>query len=87
MDTNCQYSSHLRNLVGGDILTGLKCYLGWLHSKAGHDMKCQLKFSGLYAQGFGRAIGENAEQLHVSPTRADTPCKLCAAANSPACKA
>ena len=66
MDTNCQYSSHLRNLAGEDILDSLECYLGWLHSKAGHDMGCQLKFSGLYAEGFGRAIGENAEQLHVS---------------------
>lgn len=61
MDTNCQYFSHLRNLAGEDILDSLQCYLGWLHSKAG-----QLKFSRLYAEGFGRAIGENAEQSHVS---------------------
>ena len=66
MDTNCLYSSHLRNLAGDSILDSLECYLGLLHSKAGHDMRCQLQYSGLYAEGFGRAIGENAEQLHVS---------------------
>ena len=59
-------SSHLRTLAGEDILDSLECYLGWLHSKAGHDMGCQLKFSVLYAEGFGRAIGEKAEQLRVS---------------------
>ena len=66
MDTCCQYSAHLRNLAGQGVLDNLECYVGWLHSKAGHDMACQLKFSALYAEDFGRAIGENAEQLHVS---------------------
>ena len=67
MDTCCRYEAHLRNLAGPDILETVECWLGWLHSKAGHDIGCQLDFSGLYAEGFGRAIGENAEQLHVSP--------------------
>ena len=66
MDTCCQYEAHLRNLAGAGILDSVECWLGWLHSKAGHDISCQLDFSGLYAEGFGRAIGENAEQLHVS---------------------
>ena len=66
MDTCCQYEAHLRNLAGPGILDTVECWLGWLHSKAGHDISCQLGFSGLYAEGFGRAIGENAEQLHVS---------------------
>ena len=66
MDSNCQYSAHLRNLAGPAVLQDLECRIGWLHSKAGHNIDCQLKFSALYAKGFGRAIGENAEQLHVS---------------------
>lgn len=36
-------------------------------------MSCQLDFSGLFAEGFGRAIGENAEQLHVSPCHRHIP--------------
>ena len=65
LDLSCQYSSHLRNKAGAQVLEELKCYVGWLHSQAGHNMSCQLKFSSMFAENLGRAIGENAEQLHV----------------------
>lgn len=65
LDINCQYASHLRNLAGAEILEELRCHVGWLHSKSGHGLDCQLKFSAMFAKDLGRAIGEDAEQLHV----------------------
>ncbi|BDA51460.1 hypothetical protein COCOBI_19-0150 [Coccomyxa sp. Obi] len=31
----------------------------------GHGLDCQLKYKAMFAEGLGRAIGENAEQLHA----------------------
>ena len=66
MDTNCQHAAHFRNCFPGHAPDGMRWHIGWLHSQAGHGLACQLEFSSMYAEGMGRAIGENPEQLHVS---------------------
>ena len=65
LDVNCRYSSHLRSNFP-DLYAQLQhMKVGWLHSQAGHNISCQLKFGAMYAEGLGRGIGENLEQLWV----------------------
>lgn len=47
MDTGCQYEPHLRNLPVNYLPYTPRCVLPWFHAK-GHNMSCQLQFSGLY---------------------------------------
>jgi hypothetical protein len=66
LDVNCRYSHHLKICLPEVYKKIRKFIIGWLHSKAGHGLACQLKFSGLHVgDGLGRAIGEQAEQLWV----------------------
>lgn len=71
LDINCQFSKHLRNNYP-DLADGLRCFVGWLHAKAGHNLECQLEYSAVFAEGLGRCIGEYIEQLWVRalPTHA-----------------
>lgn len=68
LDINCQFSVNLaRNQP--ELFKKIRHLLvGWLHSNAGHKLACQVKFSGLYRTGTGRAVGEQTEQLNVSCT-------------------
>lgn len=66
LDVNCRYQAHFKNhhpVYAAMIPTML---VGWLHSNAGHNLSCQLKFCGMYYESMGRCIGEQPEQLWVS---------------------
>jgi hypothetical protein len=45
--------------------------VGWLHSKAGHKVDCQLKFCSMFRSNTGRLIGEMMEQIWVGWVWAD----------------
>lgn len=64
LDINCQFSKHLEKHFPS-LAENLRCYIGWLHAKAGHNLECQLEFSAVFADGLGRCIGEFIEQLWV----------------------
>jgi hypothetical protein len=68
LDTNCRYCPHAERDLAFDLKAseGFIYNVGWLHSKAGHKLDCQLKFSSMYSAGLGRCIGESMEQLWVS---------------------
>lgn len=44
----------------------LRCFIGWLHAKAGHNVDCQLQFNAMFGEQLGRNFGEGIEQLWVS---------------------
>lgn len=46
LDTSCQYGPHLRNL-DPQPLHMPRCLVPWFHAK-GHNMECQLEYSGVY---------------------------------------
>jgi hypothetical protein len=64
LDINCQYKKHFMKLQP-ELASGLQFWIGWLHSKAGHNLSCQLENSALYANQLGRVIGENMEHVWV----------------------
>jgi len=70
LDINCQFSKwfikHLPQLAAPLCFT-----IGWLHSKAGHNLECQLEFSAMFAEGLGRADGEQMERVWVSDMPAE----------------
>jgi hypothetical protein len=39
--------------------------VGWLHSRAGHKLECQLESCSMFKEGLGRLIGEMMEQIWV----------------------
>ncbi len=67
LDFNCKFSAHARN-VWDVRYRGIIFLIGWLHSKSGHKLDCQLGFSSMYRAGTGRLVGENMEQVWVSLT-------------------
>lgn len=68
LDNNCKYAAHARNHYSAAVPEDFRFNNGWLHSRAGHDLQCQLRFSSLYAEGVGRDTGEGIEQLWVRPS-------------------
>jgi hypothetical protein len=72
LDINCQFARHLKRHYGTlySHPNPLRCFIGWLHAKAGHNLECQLEFSAAFADDMGRNIGEYVEQLWVSNRRA-----------------
>jgi Kyakuja-Dileera-Zisupton transposase len=80
LDINCRFSSHFKHFIQRNFpdvnayayvgATSFLWMIGWLHSKAGHNLQCQLDFSALFKDGTGRCIGEQCEQLWVSPVTA-----------------
>ena len=70
LDLMCRYKGRLRRLlerlVAGGYITpeclDVKLLIPWMHA-FDHDLTCQLKFSGLYAEGVGRRVGEQTESL------------------------
>lgn len=64
LDINCQFSKYLRRELP-EFADGLRCYIGWLHAKAGHNLECQLDFNAMFGNGLGRLFGEGIEQLWV----------------------
>jgi hypothetical protein len=67
LDINCQYKKHFAKLHP-ELAHDLQFWIGWLHSKAGHNLTCQLENSALYADLLGRTIGENMEHIWVRGT-------------------
>lgn len=66
IDVGCRYEAHFKyhhEVVSAQVP---HVFVGWLHSNAGHNLSCQLKFCGMYHEGMGRCIGEQTEQLWVS---------------------
>jgi hypothetical protein len=53
--------------------------VGWLHSKAGHQLKCQLDFCSMFKPETGRMPAENMEQVHVSGVSEVAASCFCAA--------
>ena len=69
LHTNCRFKAHVHlgsPALSADIAQTLEYRIGWLHSKAGHKLDCQRKFSTMYQSGWGRCVGENMELLWVS---------------------
>jgi hypothetical protein len=64
LDINCQYEAHVRNL-DAEFASSHAFLIGWLHSKSGHNLDCQLRYSAMFAPGTGRLIGENMEHIWV----------------------
>jgi hypothetical protein len=68
LDLMCRYHARFNLLREGLIERGIvkaaakniKLLLPWMHG-FDHDMDCQLEFSGLYAEGVGRRVGEQTE--------------------------
>ncbi len=63
-----RYASHGKAVLStwlGAWADKLKYAVGWLHSKAGHKLDCQLQFCSMYMAGAGRMPAENMEQVHV----------------------
>ena len=65
LDFNCKFSAHAKN-HWCNAFKGIVFLIGWLHSKSGHKLECQLGFSSMYRPGTGRLVGENMEQVWVS---------------------
>jgi Kyakuja-Dileera-Zisupton transposase len=68
LDINCRYKSHFRihhSEEYSKLGDGFLWMIGWLHSRAGHNLQCQMNFSALYKPDTGRCIGEQCEQLWV----------------------
>lgn len=65
LDINCKYSIHAKRDFAACVPPNFVFVNGWLHSKAGHDLTCQLAFSSLFKSGVGRLTGEGIEQLWV----------------------
>ena len=65
LDISCRYGPSFR-ARWPSVLPELRYYVGWMHSRAGHNLACQLEFGGEYATGLGRCIGEAIERLWVS---------------------
>ena len=80
LDTNCRFKAHAHRgspALSADIAKTLDYRIGLLHSKAGHKLDCQLKFSSMYQTGWGRCIGENMEQMWVgSALLGSASCRL-----------
>lgn len=66
LDVNCRYGPHFLKYHPEWAALIPRMLIGWLHSKAGHNVNCQLQHSGVYQELMGRAIGEQPEQLWVS---------------------
>lgn len=65
LDINCQFSKYLhRNFP--DLAPAMRCCIGWLHAKAGHNLDCQLQYNAMFEGRLGRCYGEMIEQLWVS---------------------
>jgi len=48
VDVGCQLAAHIRKLVAADQLdTDLRVLVPWFHAK-GHNLDCQLEYSGMY---------------------------------------
>ena len=47
----------------GKTPSPLQVWVGWFHSKAGHNLECQLSKGAMYGEGIGRCIGEAVENL------------------------
>ena len=71
LDLMCRYKARLLRLLQRlvdlgqlpqESLDRLKCLVPWMHA-FDHDLKCQLKHSGLYADNAGRRIGEQSESV------------------------
>ena len=68
LDLMCRYHVRFTGLVRELIERGvvreeardIRLLLPWMHG-FDHDMDCQIKFSGLYAEGVGRRVGEQTE--------------------------
>jgi hypothetical protein len=65
LDFNCKFSAHARK-HWLDAFKGMAFLIGWLHSKSGHKLDCQLGFCSIFKSGTGRLVGENMEQVWVS---------------------
>lgn len=65
LDIACQFGPSFKTRFSHS-LPELLFRVGWLHSKAGHNLACQLKSGGEFTAGLGRCIGEAIEQLWVS---------------------
>jgi hypothetical protein len=48
IDVGCQLAAHLRKLAAeGKLDTSLRVLVPWFHAK-GHNLDCQLEYSGMY---------------------------------------
>lgn len=65
LDVNCRFSQHFKTRFTPPQAVTL-FLIGWLHSKAGHGLHCQLEYNAMFAEDMGRCIGEQTEQLWVS---------------------
>ena len=61
---SCRYGVHAKAVL--PWVQEVDFCLGWLHSKAGHRLDCQLKFCSMYRAQAGRAPLECMEQVFVS---------------------
>ena len=64
LDINCQFEKHYRSVFPDE--KQLQFWIGWLHSKAGHNISCKLEKGAMFANNTGRCIGEAVENLWVS---------------------
>lgn len=70
LDIGCRYDARFRQLLEELISEGritpssrqARMLVPWMHA-FDHNLECQLAYSGLYAVGAGRRIGETTEQL------------------------
>ena len=68
LDINCRFASHFKRRLSPEQQLGVAALtfaVGWLHSKAGHNLQCQLAYNAMYLEDTGRVVGEQAEQLWV----------------------
>jgi hypothetical protein len=50
------------HILNEETVSRIRMFVLWMHAKA-HDTACQLKYSGLFAEGARRSVGEVVEQL------------------------
>lgn len=78
LDISCRYGPSLQKRFPALFReANVRFHTGWMHARAGHSLQCQLQFSGEYADGLGRCIGEFIEQLWVSCRLSDNSQYCC----------
>ena len=65
LDTNCQFEKHYKSVSPNE--KEVQFLVGWFHSKAGHNVSCQLAKGATFAKNTCRCIREAVENLWVSP--------------------